>query len=154
VLVATVFGSGFSPAAPGTVGSLIALPLWWFLLGPLDPLWRTVAIVASCAAGILIVDRVCRLKGVDDDRAIVLDEVLGMAVTLWVAPRNVAIAVLGFLLFRGFDILKPWPVSWAERKLPGGLGVVADDLLAGVLAACVLEISLAMARQWGVSFGA
>lgn len=154
VLLATLLGTGFSPVAPGTVGSIVALPLWWFLLAPLPPVSRAVAIAAACVVGVLIVDRVCRVKGVKDDQAIVLDEVLGMFVTLWAAPRTFIAGASGFLLFRAFDIWKPWPVSWAERRLRGGLGVVADDLVAGVLAACVLELSLAAASHWGFPFAA
>ena len=154
MLLATAFGSGLSPIAPGTVGSLVALPFWWFLLAPLEPVWQAIAVAAACVGGIVLVDRVCRRKAVEDDQAIVLDEVLGMTVTLWAAPRNLAVAALGFVLFRGFDIWKPWPVSWAERQWRGGVGVVADDLVAGVLAACVLEISVAVAQRWGMALGA
>jgi phosphatidylglycerophosphatase A len=152
--MATAFGAGLSPIAPGTVGSLVALPLWWFLLAPLEPMWQAIATVVACVAGIAIVDGVCRRKAVEDDQAIVLDEVLGMTVALWAAPRSLAVAGFGFLLFRVFDVWKPWPVSWAEQRLRGGVGVVADDLIAGVLAAIVLELSLATAKQLEIPLGA
>jgi phosphatidylglycerophosphatase A len=142
VLLATGFGSGFAPVAPGTVGSLLALPVWWFCLAD-QPVWQQVLFVGVAATlSIWIVARACRATGVGDAAQIVLDEFVGQWTTLVAAPKSAAALVLGFLLFRLFDITKPWPVSWADRELRGGLGVVADDVFAGVLAAVVLQLSV------------
>jgi phosphatidylglycerophosphatase A len=142
VLLATGMGSGFAPIAPGTVGSLLALPIWWFCLAGL-PLWQQVLLVAAATAlSIWIITRACRATGVGDASQIVLDEFVGQWATLVAAPQSLTAMVLGFLLFRFFDIAKPWPVSWADRELRGGLGVVMDDVFAGVLAALVLQLSV------------
>jgi phosphatidylglycerophosphatase A len=142
VLLATGFGSGFAPVAPGTVGSLLALPIWWFWLGDL-PAWQQALFVAVAAAvSIWIVSRACRATGVGDASQIVLDEFVGQWTTLIAAPKSAIALVMAFLLFRLFDITKPWPVSWADRELRGGLGVVTDDVFAGVLAALVLQLSV------------
>jgi phosphatidylglycerophosphatase A len=79
---------------------------------------------------------------VGDASAFVLDEFVGQWVALLAAPKSLLAVVVGFALFRAFDVVKPWPVSWADRRLRGGLGVVVDDVLAGVLAAVVLQLSL------------
>jgi phosphatidylglycerophosphatase A len=144
VLLATGCGSGFAPRAPGTAGSAVALAIWWFALAPLD-----LPVAAACVAvlsivGIAVVDAACRRTGVADDPRIVLDEWLGLWVALLGCPKAALPALGGFALFRFFDIVKPWPVSWADRRVGGGLGVVLDDLLAGGLAAVVLQISLAL----------
>ena len=142
VLLATGLGSGFAPVAPGTVGSLLALPVWWFWLVDL-PVWQQLAfVIATAAVSIWIVSRACRATGVGDASQIVLDEFVGQWTALLAAPKSTLALALGFLLFRLFDIAKPWPVSWADRELRGGLGVVADDVLAGVLAAVVLQLSV------------
>jgi len=152
VLLATGFGSGFSPAAPGTAGSLLAVPMWWWLLAPLSGAVQMVLLVLGAGLSVLVVERVRRHR-VGDDQAIVLDEMLGTCIALCAAPRHLGVALTGFALFRLFDIAKPWPVSWAERRLPGGWGIVMDDVVAGVLAACVLELSLAGLRAFGASVG-
>ena len=154
VLLATGFGSGFSPVAPGTAGSMLAIPLWWFLLAPATPFAQALVLLGVVAASVAVVERVCRRKGVQDDQAIVLDEIAGMWITLWAAPRSMVIVALGLLLFRVFDVWKPWPVSWAERRLAGGLGVVMDDVVAGVLAAAVLNLSVVVARSFGLEAAA
>ncbi len=142
VFLAVGCGSGLTPVAPGTAGSLLALPLWWFLLADL-PLWQqALCITIAVLLAIWIVDRACRATGVGDASQIVLDEVVGQWLALLAAPKSLVAVALGFGLFRFFDIVKPPPVSWADRRLRGGLGVVLDDVLAGVLAAAVLHLSL------------
>jgi len=91
-----------------------------------------------------VVDRACRAAGVGDASAFVLDEFVGQWAALVATPKSLLWVGVGFLLFRAFDIMKPWPVSWADRRVPGGLGVVLDDVLAGVLAAVVLQLSVAL----------
>ena len=142
MLLATGLGSGLAPIAPGTVGSLLALPIWWFLFADL-PVGAQLALVAGVTlVSIWVVDRACRAANVGDASAFVLDEFVGQWVALIAAPKSLLPVVVGFALFRAFDVVKPWPVSWADRRLRGGLGVVVDDVLAGVLAALVLQLSL------------
>jgi phosphatidylglycerophosphatase A len=143
VFFATGFGSGFAPVAPGTVGSLVALPIWWYLIAELPLLQQLLVVGLAAVVSIWIVDRACRATGVGDASQIVLDEIVGQWLTLVAAPKSFVVVALGFGLFRLFDIAKPPPVSWADRQLRGGLGVVMDDLFAGVLAALVLHLSVA-----------
>ncbi len=142
VLLATGLGSGLAPYAPGTVGSLLALPIWWFLLADLSLAQQLAFVVIATAISVWVVDRACRAAGVGDASAFVLDEFVGQWIALVAAPKSLIWVGVGFALFRAFDIAKPWPVSWADRRLSGGLGVVLDDVLAGVLAAVVLHISV------------
>lgn len=142
VLLATACGCGMAPVAPGTVGSLVALPIWWLTLAQLSLPLQLVCTVAAAALAIFIVERACRVTAVGDAPQIVLDEVVGQWVALIAAPRSLWALLAGFALFRLFDIAKPPPIRWVDRRVEGGLGVVADDLLAGVLAACVLQLSL------------
>jgi phosphatidylglycerophosphatase A len=142
VLLSTGLGAGLSPKAPGTVGSLLALPVWWFWLADLSFPAQLALASAIAVASVWIVERACRAARVGDASAFVLDEIVGQWIALIAAPKSAVAVALGFVLFRVFDIAKPWPVSWADRRLRGGLGVMLDDVLAGVLAAVVLQISV------------
>jgi phosphatidylglycerophosphatase A len=142
VLLATGFGSGFAPVAPGTAGSLLALPIWWYVLADLSLIQQLAFVTVSVLLAVWVVERACRACGVGDASQIVLDEIVGQWLTLIAAPKSLAVLVLGFALFRFFDIVKPPPVAWADRRLRGGFGVVIDDVLAGVLAAVVLQLSV------------
>jgi len=142
VFLATGFGSGFSPKMPGTVGTLVALPFWWFLFRELDFTSYLLLLLLLASACTVLVVRLCRRKALADDPSIVLDEFIGVWITLLGAPPTWQGLLGGFMLFRLFDIVKPWPVSWADRKVPGGLGVMLDDVFAGVLAALVLQLSV------------
>ena len=144
VLLATGLGSGLSPFAPGTVGSALALPIWWFAFADLTPLPQLAVVAALTAVAIWVVDRACRAARVGDASAIVLDEFVGQWTALLCAPKSLVALGAAFVLFRAFDIAKPWPVSWADRSLRGGLGVVLDDVVAGVLAALVLQLSVGL----------
>jgi len=136
-------GSGAAPVAPGTFGTLAAIPLY-LLLAPL-PLWGyLLAVVAVSLLGIWLCDRTSRDLGVHDHPGIVWDEFAGYLVTMIAAPSGWLWIAVGFVLFRLFDILKPWPVRWIDRQVHGGFGIMLDDLLAGVFAALVLQ-----AVVWG-----
>ncbi|WP_373975347.1 phosphatidylglycerophosphatase A [Chitinibacter sp. SCUT-21] len=132
--VAFGFGSGLAKKAPGTWGTLVALPmmaaLQLFLPNPI--------IFAFCvplfAIGIWSCEITGRALGVSDYGGIVIDEVVAMLMVLCFAPKTVAAWVLAFALFRFFDIIKPWPISWFDRRVKGGLGVMIDDLIAAVFA--------------------
>jgi phosphatidylglycerophosphatase A len=140
------FGSGLAPVAQGTFGSLAAL-LPWLLLRELSlPLYLAVLLVGF-GVGVWACDVAGRALGVDDHRSLVWDEFIG----LWIAllpllipalmPNGAAawwMPAIGFVLFRLFDVWKPWPISWLDRRVKGGMGVMIDDVLAGVFAAVVL----------------
>lgn len=136
--LATWFGCGLSPKAPGTVGTLGALPFAFVLMALGGwPLLLAGAIFVS-VAGLWAADHYERKSGTHDSGAIVIDEVAGVWLTLCAGHLSIISFVLGFALFRFFDILKPWPVSWADRELPGARGVMMDDILAGIMAAACL----------------
>lgn len=145
--IAAGFGSGLSPLVPGTVGSACAL-LPWLALRELPLAAYLMVVLAAFALGVWACDRAEKILGSSDHGALVWDEFVGQWLSL--APLLVLASpwwavALGFVLFRGFDIVKPWPIRWAERRFKGGLGVMADDLLAGVAAALVLWLILRFA---------
>lgn len=135
-ILATFFFVGKSPKAPGTMGSLAALPFAWALWQlPLPAAWGLVLL--TFLLGTWASARVVQSSGVQDNQTIVIDEVVGIFVAS--AAASLWWHFLGaFLLFRFFDILKPGPVGWADRKIKGGLGVMVDDLVAGILAGAIL----------------
>ncbi len=138
--VATAFGSGYSPFAPGTAGSAVGLLLFWPMAGWKWP-WQLGACVGLFLVGSLAATRVAERVGLKDPGIVVVDEVLGQWVTMAALPFTPATAVGGFLLFRVMDIVKPWPARDLER-LPGGWGIMADDVAAGVYAHLALRVGL------------
>lgn len=139
-LVATGLGSGYSPFAPGTAGSLVGLALYW-PLARLDPAWVVAAIVLLFFVGVAAATSVARQVGLHDPGIVVVDEVIGMWISLAFLPLTPITAVAGFLLFRVMDIVKPPPARGFER-FPGGWGIMADDVMAGVYANLVLRVAL------------
>ena len=134
---ASGFGAGLSPVAPGTVGSAVALvPYFWLRDLPIAGYFAVVALVFALgiAASSVVVARI-RLE---DPGVIVVDEFVGLWLALAFAPHDWRWVAVGFVLFRIFDVWKPWPVSWADRSVGGGLGVMLDDAHAGVMAGAVL----------------
>ena len=138
--LATCLGLGYSPFAPGTVGSLAGLVLWAVLPGSIPA--QIIAIVASFGIGVWAASAAERHFGTTDPGVVVIDEVMGMLTTLFLIPVGWPGAVLGFLWFRIFDVIKPYPANRLER-LPGGAGVMADDLMAGIYANLALRATLA-----------
>lgn len=135
------FGSGLSPILPGTAGTLAAVPL--YLLMVQLPLWAYVGVVlAAFIAGIYFCDRASRQLGVHDHGGIVWDEFVGFWVTMIAVPATWYWVVLGFFLFRLVDILKPWPISWADKRLSGGFGIMIDDVLAAIPAGVCLHVAV------------
>lgn len=133
------FGSGLSPVAPGTAGTLAAIPL--YLLLAQWPLWGYVlATLVISVAGIWICGESSRLLGVHDYSGIVWDEFAGFLLTMLAAPVGWGWIVAGFCLFRLFDVWKPWPVRVADRNIHGGLGIMLDDILAGIYAFLCLQL--------------
>ena len=141
------FGSGLAPKAPGTFGTLAALPLW-YLLAQL-PLWGyLLATLAVIAVGPWLCGRASRDLGVHDHPGIVWDEIAGFLVTMILVPVSLVTAVAGFVLFRIFDILKPWPIGWLDRRVKGGTGIMVDDLLAAVYAGILLHAGIWLVSHW------
>jgi phosphatidylglycerophosphatase A len=137
------FGSGLAPWAPGTFGTLAAVPLWWLLAGFPLPVYLAVTALVI-VFGVWCCGAAADALGVHDHPGIVWDEFAGLLVTMIALPREWGWIVAGFLLFRFFDILKPWPIRWLDTRVPGGLGIMLDDLLAGVFALVLLQL----ARVW------
>jgi phosphatidylglycerophosphatase A len=136
-ITATWFGLGFSPRAPGTCGTLGAIPLAW-ALDRLGPTAFVLGLVAVAALGVWAAQAFGNATGRDDDQRIVIDEVAGYLLTVLPVTRGPLQLALGFVLFRIFDMWKPQPVRWLDRNLGGGIGVMVDDLGAGVYGALVL----------------
>jgi len=139
------FGSGLSKKAPGTCGSLVALLLYVPL--SLLPFWAYIAFV--CVAfllGIYICDGAARKINIKDPGAIVWDEFVGMWITFILVPEGWYFLIAGFLLFRLFDIAKPWPVNYLDRQISGGLGIMVDDVAAGLYAFASLQLLAYAAR--------
>ncbi len=146
VLLGTWFGVGLLPRAPGTWGSLAALPFAWGLRQGLGTPGLAIAAVVLFAAGVWAAGVYVRHSGREDPGAVVIDEVVGQWLVLLVVPPDAFLYAVGFVLFRIADIAKPWPVSWADRSLKGGLGVMLDDVLAALYAGAALY-GLAMAME-------
>ena len=146
--IATGAGAGFAPIAPGTFGSLVGIAVF-VLIAPFGALAVAVTALLVTVAGVWAAGEAERLFASSDDGRIVIDEVAGQVIALWplswLAPDR-ALAPLplafGFLAFRAFDIAKPGPVRWAERRFTGGRGVVFDDLLAGAFAAIAVAVAV------------
>ena len=142
--IASGFGSGFSPFASGTVGSAVAL-IPWLALRELDLVFYVLALAAAFALGVWASDIVIRRLGVEDPGVVVWDEFVGQWIALLplvVAPRGWLWIVAAFVLFRIFDVWKPWPASWADRHVKGGFGAMLDDVFAGAYAALVLAVAI------------
>ncbi len=131
-------GSGAAPKAPGTFGTLAAVPLWYLMAQTSLPVYLGLTLIAF-VIGIWLCGRTSRDLGVHDHGGIVWDEFVGYWVTMIAVPVGWIWALLGFILFRLFDIWKPWPIRPVDRRVHGGLGIMLDDVLAGVFAGLVLQ---------------
>lgn len=138
-LLALGFGTGLSPVAPGTFGTLLAVPLALLLLRL--PLGVAVGVVViAVAAGIFITGESAKRLGIHDHSGIVWDEIAAFLALVLVLPAGWPWMALGFLAFRAFDILKPWPIRDLDHRLAGGLGIMLDDLVAAVFAAVSVRL--------------
>lgn len=133
-------GSGLAPRAPGTAGTLAAVPL--LLLMPAHPLLHLFVVAVLFGIGVWCCGACARDLGVHDHGGIVWDEVVGYLLVMTAVPHTLGFIVLGFLLFRLFDIAKPWPIGWVDRRVHGGLGIMLDDVLAAVPALLILHAVL------------
>ena len=133
------FGSGMFPKAPGTAGTLVAI-LPWLWLSQQNLTTYLIILAAAILFGIYICDKTSRDLGVADHPGIVWDEFCGLWLAMVAIPVTWYWLVIGFLLFRFFDIVKPWPISWLDKNIHGGLGIMLDDLLAAVYTWLVLQL--------------
>jgi phosphatidylglycerophosphatase A len=137
--IATGFGIGRVPLAPGTFGTLLGIPLW-LALRELSSLFYVLAVLSLFVIGVWFCHLAERQLGRHDDPSIVLDEVVGYLMTMWLAPPGWAWLAIGFVLFRVFDIWKPFPIRRLER-LRGGVGVMVDDAAAGLYGFVLLQVT-------------
>ena len=142
--IATAFGVGYAPVAPGTFGSAAGLLVWWLL--PASPIVQGATIIAVFVAGSWGGNVAERHFGRTDPGQVVIDEVMGMLITLFLNPVGWMGAIAGFVLFRVFDVIKPYPANRLEQ-LHGGIGVMADDAMAAVYANLVLRAALALSHR-------
>lgn len=132
-------GSGTAPRAPGTFGTLAAL-LLYLVLPAMSPFAYAVFLLLGFALGVWICGKTARDIGVHDHGGIVWDEFIGFWLTMFLAPPGLLWLLIGFVLFRFFDIVKPWPIRWFDRHVHGGFGIMIDDVLAGVMAWICLQL--------------
>ena len=135
------FGSGLSPWAPGTAGTLAAVPLYWLLSG-LSLTQYSLVLLVAILAGVFICERASRQLGVHDHPGIVWDEFAGFWLCMWAVPPGLASVAIGFLVFRVLDVVKPWPIGWLDKKVHGGFGIMLDDAIAGLYAAACLQAAM------------
>lgn len=133
------FGSGLAPKAPGTFGTLAAVPLY-YLLSFLPSWWYAIVVAAAAVLGVYLCDKTAKALGVHDHPGIVWDEFVGFWITMFLAPAGLGWIILGFVFFRFFDIIKPWPIRWLDRRVHGGFGIMIDDIVAGVFAWLCLSV--------------
>jgi phosphatidylglycerophosphatase A len=133
------FGSGLLPKAPGTFGTLAAIPLY-LLLAPSSMSVYLVAVIVMSIAGIYICGKAAEDAGVPDHGAIVWDEIVGFLITMFMVPLSWQSVIVGFILFRIFDIFKPWPISFIDKNVHGGLGIMLDDIIAGLAALACMHL--------------
>jgi len=139
-LLAFGLGSGLSPRAPGTVGTLAAVPAY-FLLAERGLVVYSMVVIAAAVFGVWLCGAASRALHVHDHPGIVWDEWVGYWVTLWALPVEWQWVISGFVVFRVFDVLKPWPIGLLDRRVSGGLGIMADDLVAGAMACVTLHMA-------------
>lgn len=136
--IAFGFGSGLMPIAPGTWGTLAAIPVYLLLINTHWTMYLTLTVLAFIL-GIWVSDKVSKELGLHDYNGIVWDEVVGYLLTMFLAPHGFSWMLTGFLLFRIFDVWKPFPISFVDRKIHGGLGIMLDDVVAAVPAWLIMQ---------------
>lgn len=139
-LLAFGFGSGLSPVAPGTMGTLVAVPVY-LALQNLPIVSYLMVVIVLTVLGVYLCQRTALDLNVHDHPGIVWDEIVGYLVTMIAAPAGWIWMLTGFILFRFFDIVKPWPISWIDANIAGGFGIMLDDLVAAIFALMILQIA-------------
>jgi phosphatidylglycerophosphatase A len=138
------FGSGLAKKAPGTFGTLAAIPVYWLFAQADMAVYSLLTLIVS-VAGVWISGIAAEKLGEHDFGGIVWDEIAGFLITMWLVPLTWQTIMAGFILFRFFDILKPWPIKWLDQQVQGGLGIMIDDVLAGLFAGGFLLLVI----DWG-----
>jgi phosphatidylglycerophosphatase A len=139
-LLAFGFGSGLSPVAPGTFGTLAAIPIYLALVNSVNSLIYLLVVIVFSLFGFWLCGKTAKDIGVHDHPGIVWDEIVGYLITMYLIPLSWVWIIVGFALFRVFDILKPWPIRFLDEKVEGGIGIMLDDILAGIFAGVALQI--------------
>ena len=139
-LLAFGLGSGCAPKAPGTFGTLAAIPFWWLLLQDVPLIPYICVLIAGFAFGVYLCEQTSKDLGVHDHGGIVWDEWIGLWITYLALPSGIEWIIIGFALFRFFDIIKPWPIKWLDQKVHGGFGIMIDDVLAGIFALFCVQV--------------
>ena len=139
-LLAFGLGSGAAPKAPGTFGTIAAIPLY-LLLQPVAPVYYLLVVLVMSIFGVWLCHRAAEDMGLHDHPGIVWDEWVGFLITMWLAPNGWIWLLAGFVLFRFFDIIKPWPIHLLDRHIPGGWGIMVDDILAGIYAFALIQFA-------------
>ena len=137
--IATCFKVGYLPFAPGTWGSIFAILLWWLLLKDLNTYIFGAIIIIFLLIGIVVSNIIIDQSGDHDPSYIIIDELVGQWLALFLIPDGFFNIAISFILFRFFDIIKPWPIRLIE-KLPKGLGVMSDDLTAGLITLVLIQV--------------
>lgn len=137
LLIACGFGTGFAPVAPGTFGSLIGIPVY-FIIQLFSWQIQIVLVALLIIIAVITAHFGAKILNKEDPGSIVIDEVAGQVMTLWAVEFTLANVIAGFVLFRFFDILKPYPIKILEKRVPGGAGIVVDDLVAGIYARIIM----------------
>lgn len=141
MFIATGAYIGYLPKAPGTWGSALGVLMWFAVRSlPQGAYWSIVGVL--CVAGIISAGAAEKILDKGDPGIVVIDEVVGQLITLSLAPLHAGAALTGFVLFRFFDILKPFPVGWIDRHIHGGIGIMCDDIIAGFYALLALQLGL------------
>jgi phosphatidylglycerophosphatase A len=141
LFLATGAYSGYLPKAPGTWGSVVGVFLW-FALAPCSPLVYGLTVLGLFIGGTLVAGAAEKILDQGDPGVVVIDEIVGQLIALALVPVHPLTALLGFALFRFFDILKPFPVSWLDQHIHGGLGIMLDDVAAGLAALALMQAGL------------
>tara|TARA_Y100000739_G_scaffold187980_1_gene167090 strand:- start:33 stop:542 length:510 start_codon:yes stop_codon:yes gene_type:complete len=134
VFFATGFGVGLLPFAPGTWGSILAVMMAWSIIDIFGQLALLITTILFFIIGILASELCIKKFSSLDPKQVVIDEITAQWLVLLIIPLELASYVLGFVFFRFFDILKPWPISWVDKNIKGGFGIMADDVLAAIYA--------------------
>lgn len=137
--IAFGFGTGAIPFAPGTFGTLIAIPFYLAIRNFPNSIYLITVLIITVGS-IWLCDKVSRELNVNDHQGMCLDEIVGYLVTMYAAPHNFKSILIGFILFRLFDIWKPQPIQYVDQKIHGGFGMILDDVLAGIYACIFLHI--------------
>ena len=141
LILATGFGVGYSPIAPGTLGTLVAIPVYYFLSNISSPIYE-ITLIGFFFLSVWISENAEIYFGKKDDQRIVIDEMMGFLITMLWVPKTIRFIIIAFFLFRFFDILKPFPIRHLEKRFKGGFGVILDDVMAGVYGNIILQMIL------------